>query len=244
MGLLWFFGGALGIFLARPSASGTPRRTVVPALVVAITGWGMAGHGQFSEMSTHIHSTFGMTLVAAGVARVIEVCFVAPSPACPVGSQAHAAAATGGEGDGTEAPRAQGAKAEMSPFQYLPPLLLVASGVLFVSATDEQIRWGDAVGIDATTWCLIAFTIAFAVFLWFNVLLDVYARLISHLSPASTSMGLFAPTRGSYEPLPFPGEMEDDATEVDAGMELMGAVGKEGDEEGVFVGANGRGRGA
>ncbi|KAJ3336271.1 hypothetical protein HDU93_003179, partial [Gonapodya sp. JEL0774] len=46
LGLLWVFGGSLAVFLAWPVAGSPPRRNVLPALVIAITGWGMGEHGQ------------------------------------------------------------------------------------------------------------------------------------------------------------------------------------------------------
>ena len=45
---------------------------------------------------------------------------------------------------------------------------------MFMSATDEEMRWADAKGIDFVTWGLIDFSVAFTLFLWFNILIDTY----------------------------------------------------------------------
>lgn len=63
---------------------------------------------------------------------------------------------------------------DIKSFQYLPPYLLVASGILFMSATDEELRWADSKGVDSITWGLIDFSISLAIFFWSNVLIDLY----------------------------------------------------------------------
>ncbi|OZJ02628.1 hypothetical protein BZG36_03843 [Bifiguratus adelaidae] len=71
MGILWWAGGALGIFLSRHNT-----RNVVPSLVILFTGVAMVGHQQHVPNSGPIHSFFGYTLVAGAVCRIIEICFV------------------------------------------------------------------------------------------------------------------------------------------------------------------------
>ncbi|KAL8277314.1 hypothetical protein RQP46_010267 [Phenoliferia psychrophenolica] len=120
LGVLWWAGGALGIFLARNG-----KRNIVPAIIISMTGFAMSAHAQSLEFSTNVHKLFGFALMSAGVARVIEVCFVlsdAPSP--------------------PSNPRA---------FQHLPPFLLVLSGLTFLSATEEQMQWIAGSGMDSTT---------------------------------------------------------------------------------------------
>lgn len=106
-----------------------------------------------------IHALFGYALMAAGVARVVEICFVLGDQ--PSGEPS-VAVASSDNGQGTLA------------FQYLPPFLLVASGTLFMSATDEELHWADDQGVDHITWGLIDLSIAFAIFFWSNVLIDFY----------------------------------------------------------------------
>ena len=61
----------LGVFLSF--RKGEPQRNVIPAVVIILTGWAMAGHAQNLEFSTHLHATFGHTLMAAGVTRIVEI---------------------------------------------------------------------------------------------------------------------------------------------------------------------------
>ncbi len=75
MGIVWWCAGLLGVWLSR-KRDGTPRRNLFPAIVIMLTGWGMSAHPQSLEMSTHIHTVFGYTLMAAGAARIIEISFV------------------------------------------------------------------------------------------------------------------------------------------------------------------------
>jgi hypothetical protein len=90
-----------------------------------MTGWAMSSHAQafafsekvsaFLEVPSHayllyrmqIHSIFGWTLMAAGISRLIEICFVVPQLGT-VGPQ--------GAADGSTAP-------VTSPFQHLPPFV-------------------------------------------------------------------------------------------------------------------------
>ena len=101
-------------------------------------------------ISTMIHALFGYTLMGVGATRIIEVCFLLK-----------------------DQPTGQGEPGERSvhwysiqAFQYLcvcwltekcasrllslsphsPIWLLFSSGVLFMSATDEELRWADGNG--------------------------------------------------------------------------------------------------
>jgi hypothetical protein len=76
------------IYADRPT-----QRNVIPALMyvgcmafqcnlhndpsIVITGRAFGGHAQALMFSTMVHSIFGYTLAVAGIARIIEVCFVA-----------------------------------------------------------------------------------------------------------------------------------------------------------------------
>lgn len=153
MGVVWWAGGAVGVWVSRRG-----MRSVFPACIIMLTGWAMSGHKQAVEISTHIHALFGYTLMAGGICRIIEVCFVLNE--APSGS--------------SERPPESGQWFYVHVFQYLPPFLLVAGGIIFMSATDEEMRWADAKGVDYVTWALIDFSVAFTLFLWFNVLIDTY----------------------------------------------------------------------
>jgi hypothetical protein len=56
--------------------NGAPKRNIMPAIVLILTGWAMGGHAQSLMLSTHVHAVFGYTLMAAGGARIIEISFV------------------------------------------------------------------------------------------------------------------------------------------------------------------------
>lgn len=101
-------------------------------------------------ISTHIHGLFGYALMAAGICRIIEICFVLHDRP------------TGEEPRGSE----DTTWFKIHAFQYMPPFLLVVSGILFMSATDEEMHWADAKGVDHVTWGLIDFSVAFVLFLW------------------------------------------------------------------------------
>ena len=75
MGIVWWCAGLLGMWLSK-KRNGAPKRNLIPAIVVIMTGWAMSAHPQNLELSTHVHITFGYTLMAAGAARIVEISFV------------------------------------------------------------------------------------------------------------------------------------------------------------------------
>jgi hypothetical protein len=75
MGIVWWCAGLLGMWLSR-SRNGRPKRNLIPALVILMTGYAMSAHPQELMISTMIHSIFGYTLMAAGLTRIIEISFV------------------------------------------------------------------------------------------------------------------------------------------------------------------------
>ncbi|WRT67344.1 uncharacterized protein IL334_004314 [Kwoniella shivajii] len=81
MGVLWWAGGLLGIFLSRNG-----KRSFVPAVIIIMTGWGMSAHEQALMISSKIHALFGYALIAAGTLRLIEVCFVLNDKPTPPGT--------------------------------------------------------------------------------------------------------------------------------------------------------------
>ncbi|KAL9932648.1 hypothetical protein V8E36_008347 [Tilletia maclaganii] len=213
LGLLWIFGGALGLWLSRGG-----QRSVIPGLVIILTGWVMIGSSQQLAIANNIYSLLGFVLMAAGIARIIEVCFVLkeePSGAStsaarpsrqPPPSNRHAEDAQEEEeeeglereveslshalGDNLSSPAK--AWSEVKAFQYLPPFFLTAAGVIFMSATDEELQWADKVGggeQGSITWGLVDFTIALALFLWFNILIDLYVRWGGYRGLAGGSTG-------------------------------------------------------
>ena len=75
MGVIWWCAGLVGLWLSRDKA-GRPKRNLIPAIVIFITGWAMSGHPQHLEISTKLHAVFGYTLMGAGLTRIIEISFV------------------------------------------------------------------------------------------------------------------------------------------------------------------------
>ena len=75
MGIVWWCAGLLGAWLSR-RRDGRPKRNLIPAVVIVLTGWAMSAHPQGLELSTHVHTVFGWTLMAAGAARIVEIAFV------------------------------------------------------------------------------------------------------------------------------------------------------------------------
>jgi hypothetical protein len=75
MGIVWWCAGLLGMWLSR-GRDGTPKRNLIPAIVVFLTGYAMSSHPQTLKISAMSHSIFGYTLMAAAVTRGVEISFV------------------------------------------------------------------------------------------------------------------------------------------------------------------------
>ncbi|GAA6006960.1 hypothetical protein JCM10207_009152 [Rhodosporidiobolus poonsookiae] len=162
LGVLWWAGGALGIWLARKG-----KRNVLPALIIGLTGYAMANHGQALEFSAVVHKLFGWALMAAGAARVVEVCFVLRDAPTPPSSASD--------------PSSPGPQA----FQHLTPFLLVLSGLTFMAATEEQMAWLASSIMDSTTYSILLFSLAFVVYLVPVALVDLYEAQLRSKSTAA-----------------------------------------------------------
>lgn len=75
MGIIWWSAGLVGIWLSR-ARNGRPKRNLIPAIVILLTGYGMSAHPQNLPLSNMVHTFFGYTLMAAGLTRMIEISFV------------------------------------------------------------------------------------------------------------------------------------------------------------------------
>lgn len=146
MGIIWWAAGLVGIWLSR-DRQGRPKRNLIPGIVILLTGWGMSGHPQDLELSTHVHAIFGYTLMAAGAARIIEISFV-------LWDKNTLNVTADGQGD-----------EEINSFQYLPPFLLYASGFLFMGATEEQMALLASNSVTHVSYILILYSISFLLFL-------------------------------------------------------------------------------
>ncbi|KAH6915799.1 hypothetical protein BKA70DRAFT_1253808 [Coprinopsis sp. MPI-PUGE-AT-0042] len=185
MGVVWWAGGILGIILSRNN-----QRSVVPSLILILTGWAMSGHAQALEISTMVHGMFGRTLMMAGLARIIEVCYFAPR----YEPLAHDAGTVSlGDDNSSEHTIAEARAYDDRPskvpgsdaFRHLPPFLLVASGVCFMSATDEELKFVDGLGMDHVTYLLIMFSLAFLIYALIVFLLRLYSTTGRNASSAS-----------------------------------------------------------
>ncbi|KAG8787976.1 hypothetical protein FRC12_015038 [Ceratobasidium sp. 428] len=176
LGVIWWAGGAVAIFLARKG-----KRTVIPALIIIVTGWAMSSHSQAMEISTKVHAVFGVVLMSAGVARIIEITFVLKDAASIA--------------DGDVARSENNREVEVQAFQHLPPFLLVAGGVLFMSATDEELKAVMGIEMDHVTYILLMFSLAFVIYLYANLLLYLYA------TTGRNAKGKAAPSTAGYTPL-------------------------------------------
>jgi len=168
LGVLWWTGGILGIYLSRNN-----QRSVVPSVIIFLTGWAMSDHVQAIMLATKVHGMFGKTLMLAALTRIFEVCYFVPSYgtlADPV--EDDTSEDTLADGSPISRPtRSAGAKA----WQHLPPFLLVASGLLFMSATDEELRYGTDQGMDHVTYLLIFYSLAFLLYAFVVFVINLYS---------------------------------------------------------------------
>lgn len=174
LGVLWWTGGILGIFLSRNN-----QRNVVPAVIIILTGWAMSDHVQALMISTKVHAMCGYTLMVAGLARIVEVCFFIPKY-FPEGadndnhSERTLAESTRSPGF-TSLFDSDRKAAAAQAFRHLPPFLMVAVGILFISATDEALEYVHENGMDHVTYVLIMFSSAFALYTFILFLIHLYS---------------------------------------------------------------------
>lgn len=84
---------------------------------IVLTGFAMSEHAQALMLSTRVHAVFGYTLMLAGVTRLVEVCFVAPSYTHADGVEDNRSDHT--LADGTDSASASKGRA----FRHLPPFV-------------------------------------------------------------------------------------------------------------------------
>ncbi|ORX81630.1 hypothetical protein K493DRAFT_270400, partial [Basidiobolus meristosporus CBS 931.73] len=123
LGLVWWFGGMLGLYMTRPNGK---NRNIFPALVIIFTGVAMAMHAQLSATSGVIHSFFGYALTIAGVARIAEVLKT--------------------QDDVMEG------KFPKHPLQSISAFFLILAGCLFMSATEEMMSFLNWAMIDGVSY--------------------------------------------------------------------------------------------
>ncbi|KAJ4474901.1 hypothetical protein J3R30DRAFT_3406089 [Lentinula aciculospora] len=199
LGILWWAGGALGIFLARNN-----QRTVIPAIIIILTGWAMSEHAQALMISTRVHALFGYTLGLAGITRIIEICLFVPTFANLSAARSVVVSDSNSDHTLADAPRsprepyaptadsaAREAKEEKKAagqvFRHLPPFLLVTAGILFMSATDEELEFVHENEMDHVTYILIMFSISFILYLIIVLLINLYAAFGRNASSSLTA---------------------------------------------------------
>lgn len=141
MGVIWWCAGLVGIWLSR-DRRGRPKRNLIPGIVILMTGWAMSSHPQSLMLSTMVHQVFGYTLMAAGLARIIEISFVLRDKS---------AINESGE--------------DHNSFQHLTPFLLIAGGFLFMGATEEQMALLAGANVTHVSYILLLYSIAFLLYL-------------------------------------------------------------------------------
>lgn len=85
---------------------------------IILTGYAMSDHAQALKLSTKVHAVFGYTLMLAGLTRLIEVCFLAPSYAPMDGVEDDSSDHTLADGAGPESAVPKG-----RAFRHLPPFV-------------------------------------------------------------------------------------------------------------------------
>jgi hypothetical protein len=97
---------------------------------IILTGWAMSEHAQALMISTKVHATFGRTLMLAGLARIIEICFVPSKLAAEAldadGHSDHTLADSG-SGSGYSENGDSGKAAAARAFRHLPPFVRLFS---------------------------------------------------------------------------------------------------------------------
>lgn len=147
MGIIFWCAGLLGMFLSLGR-----RRNFVPALTLIFTGYAMAEHVQHMIISTKVHGFFGYVLMLGGLARIMEISFLL---------------------DDDDAAK----DGKIRSFQYLSPFALVLSGILFMSANEEQLVLVVNMGADHSSYILTICSAACILQLWLLAVLRLYLRL-------------------------------------------------------------------
>lgn len=152
MGIIWWAGGLVGMWLTRRKNN---TRSFIPALLLIFTGWAMSEHTQHLVISTKVHGMFGIVLMGAGFLRILEILLLLWDKRCLELGLIYS-------------------------FQYFPSFLLVLSGILFMSANEEQLVLVKDLGADHLLYIMVATSAAFVIYLWFLLLIQVFLRLFGY----------------------------------------------------------------
>lgn len=151
MGIIWWALGMLGIYTTWDRVNNKPKRSHIPALIILATGYAMLSHSQSMTISSHVHYMFGVVLMLTAIIRIIEISFVLHDE----------------DADNRN----------IIVWQYLTPLMLVESGILFMSATSESMQFLEYHGIMAAPYILILSSIAAFIVLAALISIQGYVRM-------------------------------------------------------------------
>ncbi|KAF7798706.1 hypothetical protein EIP86_009930 [Pleurotus ostreatoroseus] len=210
MGVIWWAGGILGIILARNNQYPLSCESKFSLLVsvshytsdsIIMTGWAFSDHAQALMISTKVHAMVGYTLMMAGVTRIIEVSFIAPKYTAL--AESAPSDDNNSEHTLTDSSSSSASWQSAKAFRHLPPFLLTASGVLFMSATDEELHFINDEGMDHVTYILLMFSIAFVIYALIVSLINVWAHSGRNGSSSDSSNGIELTAASKwYAPVP------------------------------------------
>ncbi|KAG5641294.1 hypothetical protein DXG03_005558 [Asterophora parasitica] len=125
----------------------------------------------------------------AGFTRIIEICFFVPKFSPEADDDAtsdHTLAVRSPRfSSSADASSSESGKAAASrAFRHLPPFLLVSAGLLFISATDEELKYVHDNEMDHVTYILMMFSIAFFLYTFIVLLLHLYSTTGRHAPSA------------------------------------------------------------
>lgn len=115
----------------------------------------MSEHSQHLVISTKVHGLFGLVLMSGGLSRIVEICFLL------------------NDNGATE-------NGKILTFQHIPPFSLVLSGILFMSANEEQLNLVHDLGADHSSYILVVSGAGFLIYLWMQMLLTLYLHLVGY----------------------------------------------------------------
>lgn len=150
MGIIWWCGGLLGMWLTRNG-----QRSFIPALLLIFTGYAMSQHSQHLMISTKVHAMFGLVLMSGGLCRIVEISFLLKDE--------------------------RFSKKGIASFQYIPSFSLVLSGILFMSANEQQLMLVDSLGADHSSYIMVVTSAAFMTYLWLCLLVDLYLKMVERV---------------------------------------------------------------
>ncbi|KAI8049107.1 hypothetical protein BDF22DRAFT_604139, partial [Syncephalis plumigaleata] len=167
MGVLWWAGGAAALFslLHRPD-----QRTPLPALVIFFTGAGMVAHHQHMAIGVTTHAWFGKALMAAAVARLIEMALEEGGLGKTTAFNGNYRAASGGD----MIPHKYQENRVLPMLRRLSGLSMVISGLLFCGSTEEALASVAGNGLDVVTYMNGIISLGLALLAYVEGLIYVY----------------------------------------------------------------------